>query len=97
MVEMLTLAEIISVLGYTLAGLFNFWKFPLIMKKYTLEDVKIGDQLMFSRSGIDDFRMYWTVIDFHEKMIRVKIDEMGCWDELYIDAEDIEILHHVFR
>ena len=57
---------------------------------YALSDIKIGDHVLFIRNGIDDFRMYWTVIGFHKDLIRVKIKEMGCDDELYIDVADIE-------
>lgn len=59
---------------------------------YKLGDVKIGNHIIFLRPGIEDFRMYWAVIGFHGNMIRVKIAEMGNYDELYIDASDIEIL-----
>ena len=62
---------------------------------YKLEDVKIGNHILFSRTGIDDFRMYWTVIGLYNGMIQVKIDEMGFKDELFIDVKDIEILQNV--
>lgn len=64
-------------------------------RTYKIEDVKIGNHVIFSRAGINDFRMYWTVIGFYNEMIRVKIQEMGCDDELYIDVNDIEILLNV--
>jgi|GEM_PF-4076567 len=57
---------------------------------YNLTDINIGDEILFSRAGIDDFRMYWKVIGFHEEMINIEIDEMGYEDKLYIDAKDIE-------
>ena len=65
------------------------------MRKYKIEDIKIGNQVLFKRTGIDDFRMYWTVIGFLKGMIQVKIKEMGHDDELYIDVADIESLHDV--
>lgn len=30
--------------------------------KFQLQDSKIGDQVMFFRKGINDYRMYWRVI-----------------------------------
>lgn len=63
--------------------------------KYSIEDVEIGNQVSFKRNGIDDFDMNWTVIDFLNGMIKVKIHEMGFNDELYIDVNDITYLHKV--
>ena len=62
------------------------------MKKseFQLHDFKIGDQVMFFRKGINDYRMYWTVIGFYEEMLYIEIDEMGYKDKLYIDVNDIE-------
>ena len=62
---------------------------------YKLEDIEIGNLVMFKRIGIKDFRMYWTVVGFRNNMIRVKIDDMGDKDELYISITDIEILDDV--
>lgn len=64
-------------------------------RKYELEDIKVGNHVMFKRIGIDDFQMYWTVIGFRDNMIHVKIDDMGDKGELYIDITDIEILEDV--
>ena len=43
------------------------------MKKseFQLHDFKIGDQVMFFRKGINDFRMYWKVIGFEEEMNKI--------------------------
>lgn len=65
------------------------------MKKYTLADIKRGNQVLFTRKGIEDFRMYWTVIGFHNDMIEVKIDDMGNSDKLFIAVDDIEVLLNV--
>ena len=62
------------------------------MKKseFQLHDFKIGDRVMFFRKGINDFRMYWTVIGFYEEMLYIEIDENGYKDKLYIDVNDVE-------
>jgi hypothetical protein len=62
------------------------------MKKsvFQLHDFKIGDQVMFFRNGINDYRMYWTVIGFYEEMLYIEIDENGYKDKLYIDVSDVE-------
>ncbi|OXA87646.1 hypothetical protein [Flavobacterium hercynium] len=53
---------------------------------YNFIDINTGDEILFSRTGIEDFQMYWKVIGFHEEMIHVEIDEMGNKDKLYIDT-----------
>lgn len=62
------------------------------MKKseFELQDFKIGDQVMFFRKGINDFRKYWKVIGFDEGLLYIEIDEMGFKDKLYIDVNDVE-------
>lgn len=60
--------------------------------KFKFEDVKIGNHVIFSIPGVNDFRMYWTVIGFQEDAIKIKIAEMGNNDVRYIKASDIEIL-----
>lgn len=59
---------------------------------YKLEDVKIGNHVTFSRAGVKDFGMYWTVLGFEKGMIQVKIAEMGFNDKIYINPSDILIL-----
>ena len=58
--------------------------------EFELQDFKIGDQVLFFRNGINDFRMYWNVIGFDEGMLYIEIDEMGFKDKLYIDVNDVE-------
>lgn len=58
--------------------------------KFQLHDFNIGDQILFFRNGINDFRMYWNVIGFDEGMLYIEIDEMGFKDKLYIDVNDVE-------
>jgi len=65
------------------------------MKKHKIEDIKIGNHVMFKRTGIEDFKMSWTVIGFLNGMVEVKIDEMGYVDELFIDLDDIISLQDV--
>jgi hypothetical protein len=45
---------------------------------------------MFFRKGINDFRMYWTVIGFYEEMLYIEIDEKDNKDKLYLEVNDIE-------
>ena len=63
--------------------------------KFKIEDIKIGNHVRFKRQGVNDFEMEWTVINFYNDMIQIKIDEMGFKDELYIDVDDIESLINV--
>jgi len=58
--------------------------------EFQLHDFKIGDQVLFCRNGINDFRMYWNVFGFDEGMLYIEIDEMGYKDKLYIDVNDVE-------
>jgi hypothetical protein len=62
------------------------------MKKseFQLQDFKIGDQVLFLRNGINDFRKYWKVLGFYEGMLHIEIDENGFKDKLYIDVNDVE-------
>ncbi|MBT9395080.1 hypothetical protein KLP40_18075 [Hymenobacter sp. NST-14] len=58
--------------------------------QYTLADLKVGNHVRFKRNGITDCDLYWTVIGFYGGMVRVKIKEMGCDDEIFIDVADIK-------
>lgn len=73
----------------------NFKKKYMKSGLFKLENIELGNQILFQRQGIDDFRMWWTVVGFSGAMIRVKIDEMGYNDELFIDANDIESLQGI--
>jgi hypothetical protein len=42
--------------------------------EFELHDFKIGDQVLFFRNGINDFRKYWNVIGFDEGMLYIEID-----------------------
>ena len=64
-------------------------------KHYKLEEIKVGNHLLFKRIGVDDFRMWWTVIGFSNEMIKIKIAEMGYEDEIYIELKDIESLQSI--
>jgi len=65
------------------------------MKKYALEDIKRGNHVIFKRTGVNDFDLHWTVVGFHNKMIEVKIEEMGHSDQIFIDVDDIQSLLEV--
>jgi len=58
--------------------------------EFQLHDFKIGDQVLFCRNGINDFRKYWKVIGFEDEMLYIEIDEMGYKDKLYIEVNDVE-------
>jgi hypothetical protein len=45
---------------------------------------------MFFRKGINDYRMYWTIIGFYEEMLYIEIDEKGYKDKLYLEVNDVE-------
>lgn len=57
---------------------------------YSLNDIEIGDKVIFYRQGIEDFRLYWEVIDFPNNMIEIEINEMGYKDKILIDLENVE-------
>lgn len=59
------------------------------MKIYTRKDLEKGYQVYFKRNGVPNHDLYWTVIDFNNDMVLVKILEMGYDDEINIDYNDI--------
>ena len=60
--------------------------------KYNITNIKKGDLVFFERIGIDNFDLYWTVIDIVNGMIEVEIDEMGHKEKIFIDIADVKYL-----
>jgi hypothetical protein len=63
---------------------------------YKIEDVKLGNHVMFKRSGVPDFNMHWTVVGYLNGMIEVRIREMSYIDKVHIDLKDITSLLDVY-